>query len=111
MPNYTVSVAAAVAVVGADLFVGEVWARAPFNRVLTGLGLRGSAAAGDTEVEYFIDEVRVTQQFNNNTGFPNIDDLIPVDALGVPAGAQLRAVVRDAAATNPINAMISVEAV
>jgi len=111
MPNYTASVPAATAVIGADLFVGEVWARAPFNRILRGLALRGSAAAGDTEVEYFIDEVRVTQQFNNATGFPNIDDLIPVDNLGVPAGAQLRGIVRDAATTNPINSMVSIEQV
>jgi len=109
MPNYTVSVAAATAVVGADLFTGEVWSRSPVNRVLTALGMRGSAAAGDTEVEYFIDEIRVSTQFNNNTGFPNIDDLIPVDNLGVPAGSQLRAVVRDAATTNPINVMVAIQ--
>ncbi len=109
MPSYTVSVAAAVAVVGADLFTGEVWARSPQNRALTGVGVRGSLAAGDTELEIFIDEVRAGDYFNNNTGFPNNDDVIPLESLGIPAGAQLRAIVRDAAATNPINVMITVE--
>lgn len=109
MPNYTVSIAAAKAVVGADLFDGEVFARAPQDRVVTGLALRGSAAAGDSEVDFYIDEVRVADMFNNNTGFPNNDDLIPMENLGVPAGAQLRAIVVDAAATNPLNSMIALE--
>ena len=109
MPNYMVSVAAAVAILDADLFTGEVWARAPQNRVLTGIGCRGSAAAGDTEFEVFIDEVRVGNFFNVSTGFPNNDDLAPLESLGVPAGAQLRAIVRDAATTNPVNVMVALE--
>lgn len=109
MPSYTVSIAASVAVVGADLFTGEVWARSPVDRILTSHGLRGSAAAGDTEVELMIDEVRVGDFFNTTTGFPNMDDLIPLDNLFVPAGAQLRALVRDAATTNPINAIVGLE--
>ena len=109
MPNYMVSIAAAVAILDADLFDGEEWARAPQDRVLTGIGVRGSAAAGDTEFEVFIDEVRVGNFFNVSTGFPNNDDLAPLESLGVPGGAQLRAIVRDAAATNPVNVMIAIE--
>lgn len=109
MPNYTVSVPAATAVVDADLFTGEVWSRAPQNRVVTGMGLRGSAAAGDSEIELFIDEVRVGNFFNNDLGFPDNDDLLPLENLAVPAGAQLRAIVRDAPATNPLNGMIALE--
>lgn len=109
MPNFIASVAASTAVLDADLFTGEVWSRSPRNRVISGYGMRGSAAAGDTEVELFVDEVRIGNFFNNNTGFPNNDDLLPLERLGVPAGAQLRAIVRDAASTNPINAMISIQ--
>jgi hypothetical protein len=109
VPSYTASIAAAVALVGADLFTGEVWARSPVNRVLTGSALRGSAAAGDTEVELMIDEVRVSSFFNTTTGFPNMDDLVPLESLFIPAGALLRSLVRDAATTNPINHMVSLE--
>jgi len=109
MPNYTASVTAAVAILDADLFTGQVWARAPQPRILEGFALRGSAAAGDTEVELFIDEVRVGGFFNNALTFPNNDDLMPLESLYIPPGAQLRAIVRDAAATNPINAMVSLE--
>jgi len=109
MPSYTVSVAAASAGVGVDLFDGEVWSRTPQNRVITGLACKGSAAAGDTRVEPMVDEVRVGDFYNNNTGFPNIDDLIPLEGLLIPGGSLLRCVVRDAPATNPINIMISLQ--
>lgn len=109
MPNYMTSIAAAVAILDADLFDAQVWARAPQNRVLTGIGVRGSAAALDTEFEVYIDEVRVGNFFNVSTGVPNQDDLAPLESLGVPAGAQLRAIVRDAATTNPINVMVALE--
>ena len=109
MPNYISSVAAATAVLDADLFVGEVWARSPSRRALNGVGMRGSAAAGDTGIDLFIDEVRVGNFFNNNTGFPNVDDLLPLESLFIPAGAQLRAIVNDAALSNPINTMVSIE--
>jgi len=109
VPNYISSVPAATAVLDADLFTGEVWARSPARRALNGVGCRGSAAAGDTEIQIFIDEVRVGNFFNNATGFPNVDDLLPLESLFIPAGAQLRAVVIDAALTNPINTMVSIE--
>lgn len=109
MPNYTSSVAAATAIVNFDLFTGQVWARAPQNRAITGMGLAGSAAAGDAEVEVFIDEVRVGNFFNNKLGFPNNDDLLPLEGLFIPGGAAIRAIVRDAPATNPLNAMVALE--
>jgi len=109
MPNWQASIAAAVAVLDADLFVGQVWARTPQNRVLSGIACNGSAAVGDTEIEVFIDEVRVGNFFNNKLGFPNVDDLLPVENLFVPGSAQLRATVRDAATTNPVNVMVALE--
>ena len=109
MPNYTVSIAAAVAVLDADLLSGERFKRTPQNRTLEGVALRGSAAAGDTRVSIHIDEVRVGSFFNNATGFPNNDDLLPIESLFIPGGAELQALVEDAAATNPINLMLALE--
>jgi hypothetical protein len=109
MPNFLATVAAATAVVGYDIFTGQVWARSPEDRVLTGIGIKGSAAALDTEVEVFIDEVRVGNFYTSGAGVPNNDDLLDIEDLGVPAGAQLRCIVRDAPATNPINVMCSLE--
>jgi len=110
MPNFTSDTTAAVAIVGADLFSGETWARSPVNRVLNGIAYTGSAVIGDTEIEAFIDEVRVGSFFNSALLTPQIDrDIQPLEALGVPAGAQLRAVVVDAAATSIVYALAALE--
>ena len=108
MPSFTVSVAAATAVLDYDLFSEEVWARTPQGRAVTGFALTGSAAAGDSKVELYVGETRIGQFYNNKTGFPNVDDLLPLENLFVPPNSQLRCIVRDAASTNPLNAMISV---
>ncbi len=109
MPNYTVSVAAATAILNADLLVGERYKRTPQNRTLEAVGLTGSAAIGDTEVEMFIDEIRVGSFFNNALAFPQNDHLVPLESLFIPGGAELQAIVIDAALTNPINLMLSLE--
>jgi len=110
MPNFTADVTAAVAIVGADLFTGEVWARTPQNRVLTGIAYTGSAVIGDTEIEVYIDEVRVGSFFNSALLTPQVDrDLQPLEQLGVPGGAQLRANVIDAAATSIVYVLAALE--
>lgn len=110
MPNYTASTAAATAVVNYDILTGERWNRSPVNRQLVALGLAGSAAIGDTQVDFYIDEVRVAGLFNTATGFPQVNrDMQPMGGLFIPAGAQLSGIVIDAAATNPINATLSIE--
>ena len=110
MPNFTADVAAATAIVGFDLFAGETWARAPQDRILTGVAYTGSAVIGDTEIELFIDEVRVGSFFNSALLTPQVDrDISPLEDLGVPAGAQLRGVVIDAPATSIVYAMVSLE--
>ncbi len=110
MPNFTSDVTAAVAIVGADLFTGEVWARTPQDRVLTGIAFTGSAVIGDAEIEVFIDEVRVGSFFNSALLVPQIDrDIQPLESLGVPGGAQLRANVVDAAATSIVYTLAALE--
>jgi len=110
MPTFTADNTAAVAVLDADLFNGEVWARAPQDRVLNGLSYTGSAVIGDTEIEVYIDEVRVGSFFNSALLTPQIDrDMVPLENLGVPGGAQLRALVRDAAATSVVYTSVALE--
>jgi len=110
MPNFTADVTAAVAIVGADLFTGEVWARTPQDRTLNGIAFTGSAVIGDAEIEVFIDEVRVGSFFNSALLVPQVDrDIQPLEALGIPAGAQLRAIVVDAAATSIVFCMAALE--
>jgi len=108
MANFTASVTAAVAIVGADVLAGEVWARSPRNRAISGFGYTGSAAIGDTEGELFIDEVRIGQFFNSKLLVGNIDDMQSLDELMIPGGAQLRFVINDAAATSIVFAIASI---
>jgi hypothetical protein len=105
MPSYTVSIAAASAPLDTDLFANERWKEQPNNRFISGLGCRGSAAAGDTEIEIFVGETRILSLFNNNTGFPDNDDMIP-QQIPVPAGEEISAIVVDAPTTNPINVRV-----
>ena len=110
MPNFTADNTAAAAIVGADLLSGQVWARTPQDRVLTGIAYTGSAVIGDTEVEVYIDEVRVGSFFNSALLTPQVDrDIQPLEDLGIPAGAQLRALVVDAAATSIVYLMAALE--
>ena len=112
MPSYTISNTAAVAIVGADLFNGETWARSPRNRVATGFAMVGSTNPGDTGVDLFVDETRIGAFMNTQGGanlVPNRDDMNDLEALFIPAGAQLRCVVNDAAATNAVITTMRVE--
>jgi hypothetical protein len=112
MPSYTISNTAAVAIVGADLFGNEVWSRSPRNRVATSFAMVGSTNAGDTGVDLFIDETRIGTFMNTQGGanlVPQFDDFQSLEALFIPAGAQLRCVVNDAAASNPVITTIRVE--
>ncbi len=103
MPSYTTSVAAATAVVGYDLLTGEPQARSPKNRALMSIAFTGSAVIGDCKVDVYIDEVRVGSFFNSALLTPQTNrDRQMLEALFVPAGAQLRVIVTDAPASNPV---------
>jgi hypothetical protein len=80
--------------------------RSPYARIIRGLALKGSAAAGDTVTDLYIDAIFSGRFYNSGTGFPNLDDLKPVGQR-VPAGSEITLPVVKAAATNPINAIIS----
>ena len=111
MATYVESVAAATAIVGYDLLDNAFWRQSPADRVLTGVALKGSTAAGDTEVELFIDTVKLSTLFNTGAGYPNNDDIVPLESLFVPGGSILHAYVTDAPVTNPIYLLLSDEEV
>jgi hypothetical protein len=102
------AVAAATAVLGFDLFRDEPWTVSDMDRVITGLGVTGSAAAGDAAVDLLVGQVRVVRKYNQTTGFPNMDNVQPLDA-AVPAGSKVSAPVVDAPATSPLNVVIIIE--
>jgi len=105
-PIYQPSVVAATAVVGYDLFQNTFWKTSGRRRVIRGLACKGSAAAGDTQVDILVGETTYSQLFNTSTGFPNMDDVFPAGNIPVPPGSPISAIVRDAPATNPINMLI-----
>ena len=104
----TVSVAAATAVVGYDLFANQTWRVSSKTRRLRGFAMAGSAAALDTAVDLFIDQYHVGKFYNSATGAPLMDaHNIPLKGNLVPPGATIAAIVADAPATNPINIILS----
>lgn len=108
MPTVETSVAAATAVVGYDLYANNSLATIATGQRVTGVALKGSAAAGDSKVRFTAGTAEIASIYNNNTGFPGRDDLIPVDYVHLGPPARLYATVEDAPATNPLNALIVV---
>lgn len=99
----TAQIAAATAVVGYDLLTAQPDARVPYPRIMDGVALVGSAAAGDTVIELRINGRRVGTYSNTATGV-GVDkerDLMPLD-LYVGANQLIEAVVTDAASTNAV---------
>lgn len=109
-PNVEFSVAAATAVLEYNLMTSNPSVdrarRTPYRRVLRGLALKGSAAAGDTAVDLFVDGVFSGRFYNTGTGFPNMDDVKPTSII-VPPSAEVSLIVVDAPVTSPINGILS----
>lgn len=105
------STAAATAALGYDLASGQIWQTSSNDRALNGFALKGSAAANDTKVDLYVDTVKIGEFYNTSTGFPNMDDVIPLDGNFIPSGAQIHIYVTDAPATNPINGILVIEEV
>ena len=101
------SVAYATAVVGYDLTTGKFWQSLGRRRALVGIAIKGSAAANDTKIELFIDTVKIGEFYNTGTGFPNMDDMIPLDMNFVPPNSQIHLYVTVAPGTNPINGIVA----
>lgn len=99
------SVAAATAALGYDLTTGQIWATSSSERGLTGFAICGSAAAGDTKVDVYVDQIKIGEFYNTTTGFPTKDHFYPLDNY-VPAGSKISVIVTDAASTNPVNIIV-----
>ena len=102
------SIAAATAVVGYDLVAGNSLRQSDRARTLVAVGLAGSAAALDSEVDIFVGQVKVGSVFNSGTGAPNRDSMFRVGAF-VPPNQEVHAYVTDAAASNPLNVSMDFE--
>lgn len=101
-----VSVAAADAVAGYDLFRDQTWNVSAKPRRLYGIGVTGSAAPGDCSFNLFIDQFHVGRFFVLATGWPLKDHIIPLKGNNVPPGAKVAAIMVTAPTTNPINVVL-----
>ncbi|GAI07691.1 unnamed protein product, partial [marine sediment metagenome] len=97
---------AAVAVAGYDLFTNEKWNIGSQPRVLNGIAVTGSTAAGDCEVELYVGMKLVTNIFNTALGFATRDHVQPLAGIWVPPGSKISCIVRTAPTTNPINVVL-----
>jgi len=102
MSAVEVSIAAAVAVLGFNMLANSPHRQSSTPRTLTAIALRGSAAAGDSEISVLVNQTEVARIFNTTTGFPNRDDLVAIGER-IPQNAEISAIVVDAPATNPLN--------
>jgi len=103
------SVAAATAVVGYDLLTNRPDIQnSAASRVLRGLALTGSAAAGDSVVDIKVGNRTVATLYNTATGFPTADASLFPTQYSVPAGSPLSVIVTDAPATNPLNLLVDI---
>lgn len=104
-----ISVAAAVAVVGYDLLTNRPDIQnSGANRVLRAVALTGSAAAGDSVVDFKVGNRVVATLYNTATGFPTADASKFPTSYMVPAGSPLSVIVTDAPATNPLNLLVDI---
>lgn len=76
------------------------------DRTITGIGIAGSAAALDTEVELFVGTEKIGNFYNKAAGAVLMDAHRVVLEADCEAGAMLHLYVVDAPATNPINVQI-----
>ena len=101
-----VSVLSATAVAGYDLFRDQTWRVSAKPRRLFGIRVAGSAAAGDSSFNLFIDQYHVGRFYVLATGWPTQDHHIPLKGNMVPPGATIAAIMVTAPTTNPINVIL-----
>lgn len=105
----TVSVAAAVAIVGYDMLTNRPDVQSSSRRrVLRGIAVVGSAAAGDARVQVKVGNNVIATMYNTATGFPTADSSLFATQYNVPAGSPISIIVDDAPATNPLNILLDV---
>lgn len=100
----TVSVAAATAIVGYDLFQNERWNVSSRPRVIRGLACVGSAAINDANFDLYVEDRYIGKFYNTKAGVVGAinDDIKHLGAIFVAPGSKISAIVADAPTTNPI---------
>lgn len=101
-----VTVTAAVALAGYDLFRDQTWRVSAKPRRLYGVGVCGSTAAGDCAFDLFVDQYHVGRFYVLAAGWPTKDHVIPLKGNLVPPGATISAIMTVAPTTNPINVIL-----
>jgi len=96
-----VSIPAATAILDYDLLSDATFKSANYPRRLVAGGCAGSAVILDSGVRIFIDNVQVATLYNSSLLAVSKDDMFRIGE-PVPAGANLRAIVFDAAATSAL---------
>lgn len=99
--NLYQEIAAGNLTVNYDMLKDDPMNRYPKARVIKGVALVGSAAAGDMGVEIVVGGVKQGRFMNSNTGLAvkNSEDLKVTDIF-VPPNAQIQAIIFDAGGTN-----------
>jgi len=101
-----VTVTAAVALAGIDIFREKPWRVSSKRRVLRGIAVAGSTAAGDCSFNLYIDQYHVGEFFVSAAGWPTRDHIIPLNNNNVPRGATVAAIMVTAPTANPINVIL-----
>ena len=101
-----ISVAAATAVAGYDLCRDATWRVSSRRRVLRGIAVAGSTAAGDCSFDLYVDQYHVGRCYNLAAGWPTRDHLVPLKGNLVPPGATIAMIMHTAPTTNPINVIL-----
>jgi len=101
----TVSVAAATAVAGYDLFQNQKWNITGKPRTLKGIRVAGSTAAYDCSFNLYIGDSHIGEFFNLAAGAPLVDHFLPLNKY-VPPGSRIAAVMVTAPTANPINVIL-----
>ena len=96
-----VSIPAATAVLDYDLLTDAAFKTANYPRRVVAGGCAGSAVILDAGVRLNIDNVYIATLYNSSLLAVTRDDMFRIGEI-VPAGASLRAIVFDAAATSAI---------
>lgn len=101
-----VTVPAATAVIGYDIFRNETWRVSSKPRRLRGIAVCGSTAAGDCSFDLFIDQYHVGRFYVLAAGWPTRDHVVPLRGNNVPPGATIAAIMNVAPTANPINVIV-----
>ena len=101
-----VSVLSATAVVGYDLFKDTIWQQAPYPRILSGIGVAGSANALDAKISIYVGTVKVGEFYNSAAGAVLVNQHMFAMNEEVAAGSLIHAYVDDAPSTHPLNVVV-----